>query len=850
MIEPLKNILYIARRFKLATAFNFLGLIVAFAAFYLMMTQVAFQATYNHGIQDCERLYRLDTDYMNNHGLFSDEILYPFADALNSLPEVESVSLLPYIYDNPVFASYYELQVLTKDRKIMKYTWLDKCNYTAVSTFISNKKVLSGNIDWSDTINDPYSGKRGIIIPKSIAIDYFGSTDVAGDSITLAPSYSTTATGDTIFFTIRGVYEDFPANSELQNYIYYTPKDGTEKEYKHCLNTDSTFKCYIKFKQVPNDVEALNKSLKQAIINMMDNEGWKTYAVSARMSEDGLQQAIDSMSIRLTPLKNSYFAKETLSSRVHGFKFMLNILIVACLLLTLIAAIHFLNFVLVESPMRIRGINTRLVLGASRHSLKFGIIAECVITSVIACVVALMLCSALYYWSVVNQLIDGDLAFWHHPGLAFCTLIIAGMVGIVAGLYPSAFVTSFTPAMALKGNFGLTPQGHKLRKAIIAFQLFISFLMVIYLGILRQEVYFIYHSEYGFNKDQVLISTVPLNTNDSTKQELYKKLTAVPGVKEVSFSDGSMGLLDNHGIQPVEIQGHSVSYEPTYVDSAYLRTMGIKMVKGLGRNFLPTDTAAAIINKATLDQWDWIKVNMKIPTGSDIVTIVGVCENIRYSSTRVFSDQPFIFIIEPESTCVQLNVGIENDANKDSIQQLANDIIQKLLRDTTGITDIEKKLSILSNTTYPTPLIEYDKMLEITTYPSEFRFFKWIFILSVVCTLITLIGVFCLMMFESEYRRKEIGIRKIVGATTGEVVGMLGKQYIPLILISFAAAAPIALLSGWLTLNYFKEHVPLQNTWWIFPLALVVVGGIVMATILIQSWRTARENPVNSIKSE
>ena len=116
---------------------------------------------------------------------------------------------------------------------------------------------------------------------------------------------------------------------------------------------------------------------------------------------------------------------------------------------------------------------------------------------------------------------------------------------------------------------------------------------------------------------------------------------------------------------------------------------------------------------------------------------------------------------------------------------------------------------------------------------------------------IMLIGVFCLTLFEAEYRRKEIGIRKVAGATTGEIVSMLCRQYVPLILISFACAVPIALLSGWLTLNYFAEHVDIHG--WIIPitlLALLLVGGIAMATIVLQSWRTARENPVNSIKTE
>ena len=145
------------------------------------------------------------------------------------------------------------------------------------------------------------------------------------------------------------------------------------------------------------------------------------------------------------------------------------------------------------------------------------------------------------------------------------------------------------------------------------------------------------------------------------------------------------------------------------------------------------------------------------------------------------------------------------------------------------------------------PLMSFDSKLQ-ETYENEFRFFKWIFILSLACTLITLIGVFCLTMFETEYRRKEIGIRKVVGAKTGEIIMMLCRQYIPSILISFAVAAPIAYICGEQTLAYFTEHTPIH--WWIFPLALLIVGGIMLTTILLQSWRAARDNPVNSIKTE
>ena len=823
MIEPLKNVLYIARRFKLATAFNLIGLIVAFAAFYLMMTQIIYQVTYNHGIKDYERIYRLDTDFMNDYGLYSDKIFYPFADALHQIPEIESVSLLPYIEKYPGVASLYNIRFVTDDGDTLKFSSEYGCNKTAVSTFTSN--ALSGELSWTDQ-DTAKNSKPGVIIPKSIAMRYFNSTDIVGTSMLAID----TSTEDTVQWKVRAVYEDFPENSEIKNCIYTFMRDEDSNKFKF----NKTYYCYVKFKQVPQNVDTLNNSLKKAIVEMMEKGGWKKYADSASMTDSLFKHVINDMHIRFTPLKYSYFETKTISSGKHGFMTMSIILGLACLLLIIIAAIHFLNHLLVESPMRIRGVNTRLVLGAPRQVIKRDLIIEGVITTVFASIIALAICGALSSWLVANQLIDGSISLKKNWILALITIIVAATVGIVASIYPTTYITSLVPTVALKGNFGLTVQGNKIRKTIVACQLFIAFLMVIYLGTIIQQLSFIYNAPYNYNKDEVFISTIPLATNDSVRQRLYKELVALPSVNNVSFSDGSLGLFDNHSSQLIVVQEHRLGFLHTYVDTAYMHTMGIEMVKGKGRSFLPTDKAAAIINKSAMEQWPWMEIDSKIPSelSADSLTIVGVCEDIRYNSMRFNSNQPFIFIIqEGYPYSLTLNVNFEKNANFDDDFDTANGILKKFF---------DKEM---------TPLVSFEKKLE-DTYESEFRFFKWILFLSIVCTLITLIGVYCLMMFESEYRRKEIGIRKIVGATTGEVVWMLCKQYIPLILISFAVAAPFATISGYLTLTYFAEHVPLVNIWWVFPLALVIVGGIVMVTILLQSWRTARENPVNSIKSE
>ena len=250
MAEVFKNIIYFAKRFKVPSFLNLLGLVVAFSSFYLMMSQIIYQVTYNHDVEDYKRIYRLDTDYMVKEYEFHNWIHFPFTRALDSLPEVESVSLISYAYDDSFFLNMYSVSFQNKDGERMKSSYY-RCNKTAISTLSS--KALSGSIEWN--VQEPYTFDA--IIPESIAKQYFGKTDVANDTMWVddedgAPAQS---------LLIRGVYKDFPTNSELKNGIYIYM--GNEKVFERSF--DNSFSCFVKFKQEPKDVDATGSSRKLSI---------------------------------------------------------------------------------------------------------------------------------------------------------------------------------------------------------------------------------------------------------------------------------------------------------------------------------------------------------------------------------------------------------------------------------------------------------------------------------------------------------------------------------------------------------------------------------------------------------
>ena len=805
MRDTLKNIIYIARHFKLATALNVIGLIVAFATFYLLMTQVIYQAGFNHGVKDYERMYRMESDFVFEEWNFSDLVCRPFVEALKRVPQVESYALIADV------SSDYTLP-FQKGDTTLNYMYT-QCSRTAVSALSS---CIDGNIEWNDTVQE------GIIIPEKMAIEYFETPKATGKEM-LYQLVDQNGNIETIPLMVRGVYKDFPENSELLNCIY-----GFLQDDDNIYSLNGVFKCFIKFKQVPEDLDAIEQSIKQAIIAEIDSTGWENY--SAEQDIPWTKQTINKLTIHLSPLKSSYFEHSSYTSSKSGFRSMFIILQLVCLLVIILANINFLNFTLAEAPMRIRGINTRRTLGASRSSLRHGIIGECVITAVAACLVALILCYLLTLLPATRILTDGDISLRTHWPLIIAMLVIAVVVGIVAGNYPATCATAFNPAMALTGKTGLTPKGKILRTFLVFLQLVVSMVVIIYSATLFLQSYYIFNSPCGYDKNRILVTTLPA-MEDSIHQQFYNELKMMPDIKAIAYSDVTLGSSDRNNFIKTPIQGELVNYRYIHVSPNYLRTMGIKVIEG--RDFLESDSAAIIINKSAQEQWNGLKLGTKVSTGLgnalDSAVIVGVCPDIRYASTRIGNDRAFFFILNKSKPCRHLNVRIAKDANIKNTITLIDNLLLKHYGDTSIKMDY------------------YDNALR-DAYDHEFRYIWLIFIISFICLLITLVGMFCLAIFEREYRRKEIGIRKVVGASTSEIIKMLCMRYIWLILGSFFIAAPIAYYSGRMTLRHFKEHTPIH--WWLFPLGLLFVGGVALTTVAVQSWRTARKNPAESIKTE
>ncbi len=788
-----RSMLYVARRFKIETILNFLGLTVAFSTFYLMMTQVDFNLSYNHEIPDSERVLRLEM----MSGIHSNRVI---TSVVSQMPQVEGVTEVADF----VFTEKFRVG----ERAIESPAMLTGLTpFGAVGT-----QCLDGQLYWDDY------GEPTVMLPASLARKLFdGQTAVAGKPLLYGK--------DTLW--VKGVYEDFPANCSMRNAVYAAMPQGIG-DWSAC-----DIVCYLKLRPTvdvaafQHDFPSLLKAPLEACLAKSFPDVLEDVDTVGKHSR--VEKWISDYKILVRPIHDTWF------SGVHpgdkGNRPMLSILLLACLFVILVPTANFLNFTLAESPLRIRSVTVRRVLGEGLFRLRASLMAETILISLVACVLALVVCDQSS--RQLAHLLLGDISPVSHVGLLVMMAFISVLVGVLAGAYPSFFATSFEPAVALKGSFGFTPKGRRLRASLVGIQLSIAMFIFIFNGVLSSQSYYIYHSDYGFNKDQVLCADLPDAMMDK-KAALRDSLLGIDGVVDVSYSRFMLGTSEEYVEWKIsdEKQGVNMSFTCLYVDQRYLQTLGIPIVEG--RDFSMADSDCYIINEAARQEWPWVQMGQPLKDGD--LPVVGVCKNLRFATTRQdCMHQPMAFVILGErysgwgDQLSTINVRIAHDADQLLVRQR-----------------IQDRLNAMSDGT-EVALKYLDQCLE-QVYEENFRFIRQVQGLSLVCLIVTLVGVFCLTMFETSYRRREIGIRKVMGATVSQIHLLLCRQYIRLLAVSFVVAAPFAWYFGTLWLSTFAEHEAIH--WWLFPLSAFVVSFVTLTTVVIQSWRAARANPVESIQSE
>ena len=774
----IRNFTSIFRKFATANLLNLLGLSLAFASFFVIMTQVNFDLSYNKSITEHENLFRMTLKLGPGEDDYGTTLPRPVVERLASAsPHVTGYSVRngwinydQFVVDN----QEYSLNLIYGEREFLS---------------VFKPTVISGDVKGLDQIGN-------IVLPRSEALRMFGTTDAAGKTMKYKWD-------DKTFYNVCAVIEDYPENNLLHGACFIST-NWNEGNYNN-WNYDA----YIRVDDVAN-LPAVQNSLRQTAIELFKDK----FELNTKEEEEVLQ-------VVLTNVADAHFSKFLdKSAPARGSIYLL---ICFSLLIVVIAAVNFMNFSLAETPMRIRSINTQKVLGATTASLRGSLLAEAVLISLIAFILALLIVYLAHDLGL-QELVQGSILLQDH------------IVGLMAGAYPSYYVTSFPPALVLKGSFGLSPKGRMLRSVLICLQFIVSFMLVIGVGIMYLQSYLIYHTDYGFDKDEVLVVRTAPDTRNKV-DAIDADLRSISGIEGASLAMNVLGSKDSYMTWGRGEGEKHTNFTCIFVDWRFLDVMGIDIVEG--RNFRKDDGDVYIFNESAKKKYPWLTVDQ--PINDRDYPVVGFCKDIKYASLRVDDTQlPIAFFVPRPSgeywgngywrnhMLVRVAKGVDKREAKQKVMEVVNKYEKGQSLDISGLRYM-------------------DEVLE-KTYQQEERFTTQILLFSLLAILISIIGVFGMTMFESEYRRKEIGIRKVFGSSTKEILTMFNSRYLYILLGCFVVAAPIGYFLGEHWLEGFAVRTAISPL--LFLVSFLLIALITMLTVTYQSWKNASENPIHSIKNE
>ncbi len=794
------NFLTTLRRYKVSSLLNIIGLTLAFTACYIILVQVRWEMTYNRTLRDSERIYLIETTDWYEPGAWQSWINRPLSERLISSTSAIEAGGCSWSGFGPTV-------VLRENASKMGYD-----RFNTYSGFISLS--LLDVFDFQPVAGDVHDLKRAqsVIISRSTA-EQLGVG--IGDMIwcdTEQPSAENA-------YEVVAVFEDFPQNSLLADCKMAMDLGDRSLDEP----SEWSYNYFVRL-QPGTDPGAVA-------------DGWEKFFIEMNPGEANEEGHLDTDPVRLSCIRDLYFESDSRVPCAQGSLVTTYTLLGIALLVIALAFINFVNFFFALVPVRIRTVNTFKVFGAPNSSLRFGFVFEAVGLVVIALLLAWYLSFAIQSTELASY-ISAPLNLAQNLPVIGILLAVAVVMALVASLYPAWYITSFPPAMVVKGAFSGTAGGRRLRTLLLGFQFTISMGLIIATGFILLQHNFMLRQEMGFDRRNMM--AVQLSEKAALGYDaLRNRLLADPRVVDVTGAEGRLVSANRmswgrrYKDEPIILQAYIVRWN-------FLKMMGITITDG--RDFLESDehkeTGMLICNEAARNEY-------KLELGDEIGgfcgndPLVGVCADFHFRPMQ-YNVVPFVFYVIPEemshknggraSQLLYLRYRPEADVEgvADYLRQCIAETDPHLTPGEIQIRTFEEELGQ-----------EYAKERRLATVVGLFT------LLSVV---IALMGVFGIVLFETQHRRREVAVRKVMGATTGEILRLFNRHYILLVVVSFVIAAPLSLWIVHRWLASFAYRTPIH--WWVFAAAFAAVLLVTIGTVTFCSWRTADENPADSVKSE
>jgi len=764
---------------------NIFGLALGLSCFLLISLWIKDELSYNRFLPDVDRIYAVRINSSFNGEIRTGEMTpAPLEEAIRT--DIPEVEAVTKM-------GWSTDLLLSTDNKSVK----EKGSYVTSTFFkVFSFKVLAGNPSQALASLDQ------IVITKQIALKHFNSIDVIGKGLEVDRNK---------VYIIGAVLDDIPANSTIQFDWLLNFKINEQDWMKRWGN--NSFLTFLKLVQ--------NTSARQAMTSMQN--------IYSRYAND--KKTIPFIqSIKDIYLYGKYENGQPSGGRIAYVRMFLLI----ALFILLIACVNFMNLATARSAKRAREVGVLKTVGAPRKTLIFQFFTESLLTTILAVILAMVL--------VLLLLPYFNLTFGKYISLNFGDpIFLLGTIGLVcftsfiAGSYPALFLSSFRPINVLKGRLTLTKHVFRLsvlniRKALVIFQFSLSIFLIIAMLVIGNQISYIQHKDLGLARENVLY--IPLEGKLYSQLEAFRQeISRLPTVVRASSAamlpmdlQSTSGDLSWEGKDP----NLQTAVTATWISYDFTKTMDIEVVDG--RDFSidhPSDSSAYLINETAAKYMGLAHpVGKRITFWNGTQPIIGMMKDFHMQSLHA-SIKPLILCFDPENSSYMM-VRTQAGQLKEAI---------------TALSKLVKKM----NPGYP---FEYHFVDE--TYEQMYRNEEQVNLLvryfGTLAVVISCLGLFALVSFAAEQRTKEVGIRKVLGASVINIVHLLSKDFIKLVIIALFIAIPIAFMVVTQWLNSFVYKIDLS--WTIFGLAAAISITIALLTVSIQSVRAAVANPVKSLRNE
>jgi len=809
-----KNYLKIAFRNlirkKFYSAINIFGLAIGIACSFLIFLFIQSELSYDKHYKNADNIYRLGVEY--NMGGKIDRycnIPRPIGPNLKAMyPEILEYTRLCGVNG------------LTTHKAIIEFEGnkfsCDKI-FAADSTFfqVFSNEFIAGNP--KDALVQPNS----IVLAESYAKSIFGNQEPLGKTILIDNEYE---------MNVVAIIKDIPGKTHME-YEAIVPWNVVYREGEENVWYGWHVYTYVKF---PDNYDIAEFEAKFP-------EFYEKYMLETFERSDGTCKII------LQPLKSIHLTSNlTWEAYPNGNIMNIYIFSIIAVFLLIIACINYMNLATARSAYRGREVGLRKVFGSYRSSLIWQFITESIIISILATIVAISLAELIL--PLFNNLLINpvDINFIKNPMHIFGLLGLAIFIGFFSGTYPAFYLSAFVPIRVIKGNLNKSNKGTSLRKILIVIQFSISIALIIGTLIVLQQIDFVKNKDLGFNKENIMVISIQDTLVEKQIPIIKEEFLSNPDITAIATSYNLPGIELNHttlsvendegGFDPVGCQFMQINYD--FVD---LLNMKINKGRNFDRTMDRTVSAGMLVNEAAVRKFGW-KDNVLekgIDFGQDSdgnnikLNVLGVIKDFHVGSLHSLIQPIAVFLIPDEGDPIyrshkRLFIKLKNENILETVEHIRNEWSRIDPNNTIDYVFLDEKFDELYKAE--------EKLINLFSY------------FSFITVFIACLGLLGLASFTAEQRTKEIGIRKVLGASVSNIIILLSKEFTKWVLISNIIAWPIAFyaMNKWLQNFAYRIHIGLG----VFILSGVIAMLIAIFTVSYQAFKAANSNPVEALKYE